>query len=118
MKIYIATPVNARKEATLIEKREAAYHRVCYLQERLKVVYPDAEFHSSFDKEIAPLSKPMELLPESVVMGRCVTEVMECAAILVDWRYENSRGCVVEHTTAVVYGKKIINAKDLDIEPE
>ena len=118
MKIYIATPVNARKEGTLEEKREAAWKRVMHLRKIIKETNPKAECHSSFENHIAPINADAGLLNEATIMGRCVTEVMECAAILVDWRYENSRGCVVEHTTAVVYGKKIINAKDLDIEPE
>ena len=122
MKIYIATPVNARKEATLEEKRKAAWRRIAKLIERVwceeDELQEHIDCHSSFDDDIAPLSKPIELLPESVVIGRCVTRVMECDVILMDWGYENSKGCTVEHTTALVYGKKIIHAYDLDIEPE
>lgn len=114
MKIYIATPVNARSEATIEEKRKAAYQRVLELKGKLMAIYPDAEFHSSFDDDIAPLSKPIELLPESVVMGKCVTCVMECDAILMDWGHVFSKGCGVEQFVASTYGKKIIYPSDLE----
>ena len=54
MKIYIATPVNARKEETLEEKRIAAYNRMCEIRKQIQERFPDAEFHSSFDEHIAP----------------------------------------------------------------
>ena len=118
MKIYIATPVNARKEATLEEKRKAAYKRVDKLRILARRNYPHSEYHSSFESHIAPINADAGLLNEAAIMGRCVTEVMECDAILMDWGYENSKGCTIEHTTALTYGKKIIHAYDLDIEPE
>ena len=118
MKIYIATPVNARKEGTLEEKREAAWKRVMHLRKIIKETNPKAECHSSFENHIAPINADAGLLNEATIMGRCVTEVMECDAILMDWGYENSKGCTIEHTTALTYGKKIIHAYDLNIEPE
>ena len=118
MKIYIATPVNGRKEGTLEEKREAAWKRVNYLRKIFKETNPKAKCHSSFDDDIAPLSKPIELLPESVVMGKCVTRVMECDAILMDYGCNNSKGSMVELFTAQQYGKKILFAVDLNIKPE
>ena len=114
MKIYIATPVNGRPEATIEEKRKAAYHRVCNLQEKLRTIYPDAEFHSSFDLDIAPIKSPFEYIPtEAEIMGKCVQRVMECDAIYMDKGWFNSDGCSVEHNTAVVYKKKIIELFDL-----
>lgn len=120
MKIYIATPVNARKEATLEEKRKAAWKRVGNLREQARKIYPDVEYHSSFDYCIAPLGKKLSIMErtEATIMGLCVAQVMECDAILIDWGYEQSKGCTVEHTTALTYGKLIIHAYDLNIEPE
>ena len=116
MKIYIATPVNARKEGTLEEKREAAWKRVMHLRKIIKETNPKAECHSSFDLDIAPLN--CYNWSEPSIMGACVQRVMECDAIFMDWGYENSKGCTIEHTTALTYGKKIIHAYDLNIEPE
>ena len=48
MQIYIATPVNGRKEKTLAEKRAAAYERVKEMAEYLRRRYPDALFVSGF----------------------------------------------------------------------
>lgn len=118
MKIYIATPVNARKEGTLEEKRLAAWMRVCYLKVEIAHKITDAEVHSSFDSNIAPIGEPLQYLNEALIMGKCVTRVMECDAILMDWGYEQSKGCTIEHTTALTYGKKVIHAWDLRIEPE
>ena len=119
MKIYIATPVNARREGTLEEKRKAAYKRIEYLFCELYKTYKEKVMYSSFDNDIAPIHVPEEsLMPEANIMGKCVQRVMECDAILMDWGYENSKGCTIEHTTALTYGKKIIHAYDLGIEPE
>lgn len=120
MKIYIATPVNARSEATLEEKRKAAWKRVNTLRVLARNKYPRSEYHSSFDNDITPVEvTEFTYLPkESTIMGLCVQRVMECDAILMDWGYEQSKGCTIEHTTALTYGKKIIHAYDLGIEPE
>lgn len=115
MKIYIATPVNGRKEATLNEKRLAACNRVRELVDKLREKYPNAEFHSSFSLGICPIGV---MLSESAIMGLCVQRVMESDVVFFDWGYEQSKGCTVEHTTALTYGKKIIHAYDLSIEPE
>lgn len=117
MKIYIATPVNARKEATLEEKRQAAYDRICEIRKQLHRVFPTVEFHSSFDEHIAPISKEL-WKPEPIVIGECVTEVMCNDAIFMDWGWQNSKGCQLEHYTAVLYGKRIIYACETEIKEE
>ena len=109
MKIYIATPVNGRQEATIEEKRKAAYHRVCYLQEKLRGIYPDAEFHSSFDDDIAPITESGKTCwSEPSIMGACVQRVMECDRVYFDIGWMDSKGCRVEYTTAIMYQKKIL----------
>lgn len=118
MKVYIATPVNARKEKTIEAKRKAAYKRVQYLTEEVQKQFEDAEVHSSFDLDIAPIGVRNPNWTEPEIMGRCVRRVMECDAILVDWNYQHSNGCSVEHYTALVYDKKVIYAWTLDIKPE
>ena len=117
MKIYIATPVNARREATLAQKMEMAYLRAEKLKQKLKERYPDAMSYSSFDLTAFGISD-LRNMRESEILGKCVQRVMECDAIFMDWGYEHSKGCTVEHTTALTYGKKIIHAYDLSIEPE
>lgn len=47
MKIYLATPVNGRKEGTLEEKQEAAQERINEMADYMGRIYPDAEFMSS-----------------------------------------------------------------------
>lgn len=119
MKVYIATPVNARHEATLEGKRASAHRRVKDLEYGLSKVIKGGEFfefHSSFDSDIAPmdimLTKRMYgvgLPSEAVIMGKCVQRVMECDVIYLDAGWQESKGCCVEHYAACIYGKKILN---------
>jgi len=115
MKIYIATPVNARKEETLEEKRLAAYYRMCEIRQKIHTKYPNAEFHSSFDEHIAPINKVCSK-SESMIMGECVTEVMECDMIVLDWGCADSKGCKVELFTAVQYDKVVKYVYEIDTE--
>lgn len=113
MKIYIATPVNARNEATLEEKRLAAYYRMCEIRKELHKRLPKAEFHSSFDEHIAPINKEL-CKSEDCIMGDCVAEVMSCDVILMDDGWGDSHGCKVERYTAQEYGKEIWSLMDLE----
>ena len=117
MKIYIATPVNARKEETLEEKRLAAYNRMCEIKKQIHAKLPNAEFHSSFDEHIAPINNEC-WKPESIIMGQCVTEVMKCDMIVLDWGYLDSKGCRVEEYVAMRYGKEVKGAYDFEIYSE
>ena len=109
MKIYIATPVNARNEATIEEKRKAAYQRVLELQEKLRAMYPDAEFHSSFDDDIAPITESGKTYwSEPTIMGACVQRVMECDVVFLDVRWHKSKGCRIENAVANEYGKRVL----------
>ena len=128
MKVYIATPVNSRSEATIEEKREAAYKRIKEIEYRLsKEVkgYEFAEFHSSFDADIAPINLEltkkmygMGLPSESVIMGKCVQRVMECDVIVLDNGWSLSRGCNLERFAALMYGKEKHYVTDYDIFPK
>lgn len=117
MKIYIATPVNARKEETLEEKRLAAYYRMCEIRKQIHAKLPNAEFHSSFDEHIAPINKEC-WKTEAMIMGECVTEVMECDMIVLDWGYLDSKDCRVEEFVAMRYGKEVKSVYNLEIYSE
>ena len=110
-RIYIATPVNARKEAILDEKRAAAYLRVKELEYLICKSVNGAEFsefHSAFDNDIAPLRLSSKELPsEAVIMGKCIQRVMECDMVVFDRGWTSSKGCKVEHQTAFEYEKDI-----------
>lgn len=109
-KIYIATPINARKEPDFREKYLAAKHRVGFLKEviRSDERFPrDVELISSFD------INPLGAHTESQAMGRCVTEVMESDAIYLDHGWQSSNGCNLEYRTAKIYNKKIYEHDNL-----
>ena len=104
MKIYLATPVNGRKEKTLEQKMKAAWERIGEMQKYMMQRYPDAVFRCSFDIVGMVLDQP---LTESEIMGKCVQMVMECDMIVLDDGWENSSGCTVERFVAMQYGKKV-----------
>ena len=100
MQIYIATPVNGRKEKTLAEKRAAAYERVKEMVAYLRRRYPDVLFVSGFT--VYPLEQESDMR-ESYVMGCCVRLVMESDMVVMDETWRDSRGCWVEHEVAKQY---------------
>ena len=102
MKIYLATPVNGRKEKTLDMKLAMAKVRINTMKCVLQKKYPDAEFMSGFT--VCPIDKH---LPESVIMGGCVRLVMESDLVVMDENWRDSRGCWVEQTVAQQYGIRI-----------
>lgn len=112
MKLYIATPINARQERTFKEKFLAAKHRVEMLKEVILMAdWEDApeitEIVSSFD--LNPLGK----VSESEAMGRCIQAVIECDAIYLDHAWQSSKGCNLEYRAAKIYGKIIYEHDNL-----
>ena len=128
MKIYIATPVNGRDEDTIDEKRHEAYLRVKELEYMICKSLDGAEFaefHSSFDDDIAPLDIELTkrmygigLPSEAVIMCRCVQRVMECDAVVLDYGWMGSKGCRVAEFAATMYNKKVLRASALGIRRE
>lgn len=104
LRIYVATPVNGRKERTYEEKRKQAYLRCVYLRTVIRDEFPNAEVVTSFD--VCPIDEQIE---ESTAMGRCVSLVMTCDAIWMDGHWNESKGCRLEHRTAELYGLCIMN---------
>ena len=107
-KIYLATPVNGRKEPTLREKEIAAYNRILEMRVYLRQWYPEAEFYYVFN---LLFSDTLENLPESHIMGACVEAVMKCDIIILDDGWEDSNGCNVERYVADRYGKQVYTMK-------
>lgn len=103
MKLYIATPINARKEATIKEKLRAAKHRIELLKEKLSedVRFKGYTMHSTFDQD-----KPKARDEENVALAMCVLSVLRADAIYLDHGWQGSKGCNLEYMTAKIYGKK------------
>ena len=102
LNIYLATPVNGRREATMSEKIKAANSRIEEMKQYLRKWYPDAVFWSSFD--VIPY---IGNLTEADIMGECVKKVMECDMIILDKLWYDSRGCSVERFVAEQYNKVV-----------
>ena len=102
MKLYIATPINARQEPTLREKLVAAKRRVEMLKEILAddVRFKDYELISTFDFNDWNDT-------EEKAMSRCIYHVLTSDAIYLDHCWTASKGCILEYITAKSYGKEI-----------
>ena len=102
MKLYIATPINARQEPTMREKLVAAKHRV----EMLKAIiandirFKNYELISTFDFNDMNDT-------EEKAMSRCIYHVLTSDAIYFDHGWTVSKGCNLEYLTARIYGKQI-----------
>ena len=102
MKLYIATPINARQEPTMREKLVAAKHRV----EMLKAIiandirFKDYELISTFDFNDRNDT-------EEKAMSRCIYHVLTSDAIYLDLGWTMSKGCNLEHLGARSYDKQI-----------
>jgi hypothetical protein len=103
MKLYIATPINARPEQGFRNKYQAARKRVRELKEIIKTDHRfyGYSFISSFDVN------PAANTSEAIAMGRCVQAVMESDAIYLDHAWQSSKGCNLEYRTAKIYDKEI-----------
>lgn len=103
MRLYIATPINARKERTMREKLDAAYDRIRLLKQVLKdsPEFKGCEFVSTFD------FKDQCNLTEAQAMGRCIELVLTCDAIYLDHGWLQSKGCNLEYRAAKIYGLEI-----------
>ena len=103
MKLYIATPINARPEQGFRNKYKAAQKRVRELKEIIKI---DHRFYgyslvSSFD-----VNKSQNI-SEAIAMGNCIQAVIECDAIYLDHAWQSSKGCNLEYRAAKIYDKEI-----------
>lgn len=102
MKLYIATPINARQEPTMREKLVAAKRRVQMLKKILAddVRFKDYEMISTFG-----FNDWNET--EERAMSRCIYYVITSDAIYLDHGWSASKGCNLEYQAAKIYGKQI-----------
>ena len=107
-KVYFATPVNGRKESTLEDKKLAALHRCYDVREKIKKAHPDWIFCYPF--MVCPFDT--QSFTEAEAMGRCVTLLMQCDALILDDGWMESAGCSVERSVAVNYDIKILTTEE------
>lgn len=110
MKLYIATPINARNERTFKEKYLAAKHRCEMLKELL---YSDPDFAVYDEIESSCDFNPLGELSEENAMGRCIAHVLVDDAIYLDHGWQSSKGCNLEYRAAKIYGKQIFEHDNL-----
>lgn len=104
MTVYVATPVNGRKEPTIKEKQDAAFERVKEIGDELRIQYPDTTITICSFGSIADI----ETMHEREIMCKCVDLLMSCQAAYFDDGWRDSKGCTVEHTVAEQYNIKIL----------
>lgn len=103
MRIYIATPVNARTESTFEEKRRMAACRCEFLKMIIREDMPEAELLTPFD--VCPVD---EVIEECEAMGRCIRHLLTADAVYLDHGWTGSKGCNLEYRAAKIYGKRIL----------
>ena len=101
MKLYIATPINARQEPTMREKLVAAKRRV----EMLKAIIADNDRFQDYDMISTFDFNNMYDADEEKAMSRCIYHVLTSDAIYFDHGWTVSKGCNLEYLTARIYGK-------------
>lgn len=114
MKVYVATPVNGRKEKTLLAKQKAAEERIDEIIMYLEKILPDAEFVNPV-RQILIYHKAI-VGREAAIMGTCVRMVMLSDMIVLDDGWECSQGCTVERFVAMQYGKQVKTINSFKLE--
>ena len=102
MKLYIATPINARQEPTMREKLVAAKRRV----EMLKAILADDVRFKKYEL-ISTFDFNDMYDTEERAMSRCIYHVLISDAIYLDHGWTASKGCNLEYQTAKIYDKQI-----------
>ena len=111
-KVYFATPVNGRKELTKQMKKQAALDRCIEVRQFLRQQHPDWIVTFSFN--VCPVEDKNLTEPEA--MGRCVTLLMQCDALILDDGWMESAGCNVERCVAVNYNKRILTIEEAKLK--
>lgn len=91
-RMYLSLPISGRE-------LDAVKERVKYIKEIF--ISDEYELVSPFD--ICPDST----LPYNELMGRDIAGLMECDAILLDFDWNESKGCRTELAVAEIYGKRV-----------
>ena len=104
MRLYIATPINARQGRSLEYKLLAAEQRILTLKQVLK----DDPMFEDYDEMVSTFDiQDSSELTEAEAMGNCIAEVLECDAIYLDHGWLQSKGCNLEYRAAKIYGLEI-----------
>lgn len=106
-RLYIATPINARLERDFTSKYLAAKSRVEELKN--KFFTSDSNHRlAEYDEIVSSFDlNPLGEYSEAQAMGRCIEAVLESDAIYLDRGWKASSGCILEYSTARIYGKTI-----------
>ena len=98
MKVYISLPITCHD----IEEVEA------------RCIFAKAVLKKKGHTPVSPLDvsdNPDASYAEH--MGRDISALLECDAVLFLEGYETSKGCMLEHAAAEIYGKMIFHKLDL-----
>ena len=104
MILYIATPINARREHSFEEKYRAAKHRVELLKE---ILSEDDRFKGYTLRSTFDIDMPDGRDKENIALSMCVLAVLRADAVYLDHGWQGSKGCNLEYRTAKIYGKTI-----------
>lgn len=105
MKIYISLPITGYD---LKERKQYAES----VKKRLQQIYPDGEIITPFDVCADPS------LPYEELIGKDIAALLTFDMVYVCNGSNHSKGCRLEHYSALIYGIIIARKGDLGIEVE
>ena len=100
MKVYISLPITGHD----IEEVEA------------RCIFAKAVLEKKGHTPVSPLDvsdNPDASYAEH--MGRDITALLECDAVMFLDGWEESNGCLLEYFAAIIYGKKVIRARKMQL---
>lgn len=100
MRLYIATPINARKEKSV----KARFINARVRCETLRDLLSEEHIFRGFTEIVTPFDvNPIgSTTSETLALSRCVAAVLESDAIYLDHGWESSKGCNLEYRTAKI----------------
>lgn len=104
LKVFISIPMKGREDEEIDEERESI---MSYIEE---IIGPCREVPSHFNSAMVAKLKPLECLGMSL-------ELMSHSDVVVFApKWEEARGCRIEHECALQYGYRMIDLSDGQME--
>lgn len=106
-KVYLATPVNGRKESSLQEKKIEALKRCIELRSKMSIAHPD--WIVTFSFTVCPINEEID---EPTAMQCCYDLLRHCDIIVLDDSWMKSEGCKKERLFAISHRILVLTLKE------
>lgn len=102
MKIYISLPITGRPMKEVVDRIECVKKRL----------------REMGHEPVSPLDPAVNndhSKPYNILLGNDIAALLECDASLFLDGWNKSNGCLLEYFAAIIYGKKVIRARKLQL---